>query len=230
MVRELRLHARREHWLDAAFLAQMAIMQPIDAQNQVNWIKEIFKGGESHASRPVHLTNAGLDEMLEVAVHVYVPSGQQDSRWIGQTEFSEFAEVYAQNDNCFGFGDDKALSAEIPFGSDTALIRLRTGRKAPRSGSGLLVTLQLPRVGESGEIANECAYLNFLEALSWTGFPLFGCWHRIIHERERMDWHSRRLCPMPYIIARSPRTLRSGCSAELGGFEKPFGQTSRTSA
>jgi hypothetical protein len=47
----------------------------------------------------------------------------------------------------------------------------------PRLGSGLLVTLQLPRVGESGEIANECVYLNFLEALSWTGFSLFGCWH-----------------------------------------------------
>ena len=115
--------------------------------------------------------------MLEVAVHVYVPSGQQDSRWIGQTEFSEFAEVYAQNDNCFGFGDDKGLSAETPFGSDTALIRLRTEEKHPHLGSGLLVTLQLPRVGESGEIANECAYLNFLEALSWTGFPVFGSWH-----------------------------------------------------
>ena len=35
------------------FLAQMAIMRPIDAQTQVNGIKEIFKGGVANTSRPV---------------------------------------------------------------------------------------------------------------------------------------------------------------------------------
>jgi hypothetical protein len=44
-------------------------------------------------------------------------------------------------------------------------------------GSGLLATLLLPFFGEDSEIDNECAGLNFLEATSWTGFPLFGSWH-----------------------------------------------------
>jgi len=32
------------------------------------------------------------------------------------------------------------------------------------------VTLQLPRFAEATAIAAECAYLNFLEVVSWTGF------------------------------------------------------------
>jgi hypothetical protein len=159
------------------FLAKMAIMQPINAQLQAHMATEFFAGGVADASRPENLADAGLAEVLEVAAQVYAPIGREDSRWIGESEFSESAENYAQNDNCFGFGDEKGLSAETPFGSATALVRLMTDQKHPQLGSGLLATLQLPFFGEDSEIANECAGLNFLEAISWTGFPLFGCWH-----------------------------------------------------
>ena len=73
---------------------------------------ELFAGGLPDASRPENLADAGLADVLEVATQAYVPIGQEASRWIGKSEFSEFAEKYAQNDNCFGFGDEKSLSAE----------------------------------------------------------------------------------------------------------------------
>jgi hypothetical protein len=159
------------------FLAQMAIMQPINAQIQSHHVSELIGGGTPDTSRPEHLADAGLDEMLEVASLVYCPIGQEENRWKKKPEFAEFADQYGKNDNCFGFGDENGLSLETPFGSDTALIRAKTDEKHPQLGTGLLVTLQLPRMGEDKEIGNECAYLNFLEAISWTGFPLLGCWH-----------------------------------------------------
>jgi hypothetical protein len=170
------VNAENVSWMPD-FLAKMAIMQPINAQLQAHMAAELFAGGLPDASRPENLADAGLADVLEAATQAYVPIGQEASRWIGKSEFSEFAEKYAQNDNCFGFGDENSLSAETPFGSDTALIRLVTDQRHPQLGSGLLATLLLPFFGEDSEIANECAGLNFLEATSWTGFPLFGSWH-----------------------------------------------------
>ncbi len=45
-------------------------------------------------------------------------SAREPLEW--DNEFSEFANQYAQNDNCLGFGDERGLSLETPFGSDTA--------------------------------------------------------------------------------------------------------------
>ena len=47
------------------------------------------------------------------------------------------------------------------------------------------MTLQLPRFAEATAIAAECAYLNFLEVVSWTGFPLLGCWHPHVSREGR---------------------------------------------
>ena len=47
------------------------------------------------------------------------------------------------------------------------------------------MTLQLPRFAEATAIAAECAYLNFLEVVRWTGFPLLGCWHPHVSREGR---------------------------------------------
>lgn len=170
------VNAEKVEWMPR-LLAQMAIMQPINAQIQAKAAPRWLHGGTPDISRPAHLRDAGLDDILEVAAQVYVPIGKESNRWSGHDEFSQFAENYARNDHCFGTGDETGLTLETPFGSDTALINLRTGERHPQLGNGLLVTLQLPRFAEAPAIASECAYLNFLEAVSWTDFPLFGCWH-----------------------------------------------------
>jgi hypothetical protein len=159
-------------------------MQPINAQIQAKKAPELLHGGCPDTSRPAHLQGQELDGMLEVAAQVYVPIGQEPNRWDGHDEFSQFAETYARNDRCFGTADKSGLTLETPFGPDTALINLRTGEKHPQLGNGLLVTLQLPRFAEAATIASECAYLNFLEAVSWTGFPLLGCWHPHISREQ----------------------------------------------
>lgn len=80
----------------------------------------------SNVSRPEALISAGLEEILEVAAHAYVPIGNETNRWIGTEEFKSVVEDWGKSDLCFGFGDDQGLTLETPFGDDSALIRLMT--------------------------------------------------------------------------------------------------------
>jgi hypothetical protein len=159
-----------------AFLAQTAIMQPVNAQLHSEFAAELFKGGTPNKSRPPHGATAQPNPVLEIAAQVYVPIGKEQCRWIGTSEFTEFAERYALNDNCFGSGSATGLTVETPFGSDSALIRLLTDQEHPQLGNGLVAMLHVPIYGDENAMAHECEWLNFLEASSWTGVPLFGCW------------------------------------------------------
>jgi hypothetical protein len=115
-----------------------------------------------------------------------VPIGKEPSRWDGCDEFATFAQGYGRNDNCFGMGDRNGLTLETPFGEDSALIRLITNQAHPQLGNGLLATVQLPIVLEESEIAKLANELNWMEATSWTGFPLLGCWHSKIQGEDYM--------------------------------------------
>lgn len=163
------------NWLPR-FLAQMSILQPINAQLQAANMQGLI-GGVPDTSRPPGMDAIGLDEILQVAADIYVPIGDEPSRWIGTNEFEAIAKQWGQTDNTFGFGDAGGLTLETPFGGDSALIRLLTDQRHPQLGNGLLATLQLPFFDQPTVVANECAFLNYLERMSWTDIPLFGCWH-----------------------------------------------------
>jgi hypothetical protein len=111
---------------------------------------------------------------------LYAPKGKNPSWWRDTEEFVNFAEKYGRSDECFGIGDKSGLTLETPFGDRSALIRLRSEVEHPQLGSGLFVTVQIPFTAE--EISKEVAWLNFLEARSWTDFPQLGCWQ--IHHNE----------------------------------------------
>lgn len=163
-------------WLPE-FFARATVMQPINAQIQAKGMMNMLGTGTPHITRPEHLRDKGLDEILEVAAQIFVPIGQEPSRWADSSEFETFAEKWAKSDYCFGFADRLGLSFETPFGKDTALARLFTTEKHPQLGNGLLATLQLPISGDGATMAKQVAELNFLEAISWTNFPQLGCWH-----------------------------------------------------
>jgi hypothetical protein len=128
-------------WLPR-FVAQMAIMQPINAEIRSAQWPEIFGSGTpAYAKGQKAPAN---DDILEVANVVYQPAGSRPSRWIGSDEFGRFATEYGRSDNCFGNGDPEGLTLETPFGSNSALIRLRTGDAHPQLKNGLLITVQIP--------------------------------------------------------------------------------------
>jgi hypothetical protein len=168
-------------WLPE-FFAKMTITQPVFAEAYRNNALSIFEGAIADL-------RGGIceqpDEILDVVDALYIPAGKTASRWDGSEEFESFAEKYARQDHCFGMGDKQGMSIETPFGSDSALIQFRTHQPHPALGHGLLVTIQIRIGGTKQKVQNEAAFLNFLEARSWTDFPQLGCWHA--HERSEND-------------------------------------------
>lgn len=150
-------------------------MQPINAEVYTQLLTKTL-GGEPALVPP---TRDIYDEVLEVAALIYDPEGKKPSRWSSTNEFIEFAERYARSDHCFGMGDISGLTFETPFGSDSALIMMKSGESHPQLGSGLLVAMKTPYSASDQEIADAVANLNYLESILWTDFPQLGCWHSI---------------------------------------------------
>lgn len=162
-------------WLPE-FLARMAILQPIDAQRHAENLAAMLGGTpDVSAPQPGSATDH-RDEMLTLADAFYVPIGKEANRWAGTAEFEECAERFGRNDNCFGVGDPTGVSLETPFGNNSALIRLWTKESHPHLGTGLLASIQMPVWRNEPEAVNECAWFNYFEAMSWTGFPQLGSW------------------------------------------------------
>jgi hypothetical protein len=170
-------------WLPR-FLAQTALLQPIDAETQSRRIPEFLRAGEPDfaAGKRAQV----LDEILEIAGQIYVPMGREPSRWSGCSEFVAFAEHYGRTDFCFGLGDPAGLTLETPCGSDSFLVRLRPDENHPQLGSGLLVTVEVPMRSTRSEMENAAALLNFAEATDWTDFPQLGCWHPRATDHENV--------------------------------------------
>jgi hypothetical protein len=161
------------------FIAETAIIQPINADIQAKEMPTLIEGGLTDVSGPMLTSNIKLDQMLETLTLAYGPLGHQPSRWVGSAEFEEFAKKWGQSDLCFGLGDPTGLTLETPLGGDSILIRLHTAERHPQLGHGLLATLQVPYFGGVNEISKLSAELNFLESSQWTNFPQNGCWHPI---------------------------------------------------
>jgi hypothetical protein len=156
------------------FFAQMAIMQPIDAELRGYRLPEILGGGQPAFEDG--RKREELDDILEVADEIFAPAGARQSQWSGSDEFEIFARNFGESNGCFANGDPTGLTAEVPFGSGSALIQCWTDQAHPQLGNGLLVTLMLPH-SVSDQPDGGAADLNFFEARAWTDVPNLGCWH-----------------------------------------------------
>jgi hypothetical protein len=188
-------------WL-SRFLAQMAIMQPINAEVQSTTAPEMFGGGEPAFAGGSKKAN--VDDILTVADTIFVPEGKKNSKWIGSDEFEKFAEKRAKNDVCFGFGDKGGMTLETPFGAESALIEFKTDQQHPQLGNGLLIATQIRSSQHFEDVCVEAAGLNFLESRTWTDFPQLGCWHPQETSENEANWAHRCFIPnalfMPGLI------------------------------
>ena len=165
-------------WL-APFFAKLALIPVINAEISGTNLPQMIGSGDPAHSRPTSLRGRPHDEILDVVKDVIAPLGQGESRWSDCPEFEDFAEEWGRSDYCFATGDKSGLSAETPFGSSSALIRLWSDQDHPQLGAGLLTTLQLPMTISFDEAATMSSAFNLSEQEAWTGFPLVGAWHAV---------------------------------------------------
>jgi len=160
-------------WLPK-FFAQATIMQAIDAELSGYSLPDVLGGGQ-----PAYEggnKSEQLDGIFDVREQIFVPEGLQPSRWQGSDEFADFVEKFGKSEGCIANADPKGLTAEVPFGNDSALIKCWTDQVHPQLGNGLLITLQLPQ-DVADQSNNGAATLNLFEARGWTEVPNLGCWH-----------------------------------------------------
>lgn len=160
-------------WLPK-FFAQATIMQAIDAELSGYSLPDVLGGGQPAYEEGNK--SEQLDGIFDVREQIFVPEGLQPSRWQGSDEFADFVEKFGKSEGCIANADPKGLTAEVPFGNETALIQCWTDQSHPKLGNGLLVTLQLP-YGFADHTDVGAAALNFFESRTWTEVPNFGCWH-----------------------------------------------------
>jgi hypothetical protein len=168
------LTAKNAFWMPR-FLADMSIVQPIDAHLLAASKPASLGGGKLDTSRPGLLGRSSTGRLLDEALAHYQSSGKNPSRWIGTGEFEEIAGQWHRPEHTFCKGNDLALSLVVRFDNGPAKIGLFTGDKHPVLGNGLLGVLDLQEFDNASAIATRCASLNLMETL-WNDIPQFGCW------------------------------------------------------
>jgi hypothetical protein len=161
-------------WLPT-FFAQMALMQPINAEIQSAMGGLVFGDAQPALARRPKVTN--INEILNAVRDVIAPEGQKPSAWLKSGEFEDFIDTYARSDRCVGAVTDYGMVFETPFGSESAAVMFRTDVQHPQLGQGLLIATLIDAQQIPHNTFDEAATLNFLESRFWTDIPQLGCWH-----------------------------------------------------
>jgi hypothetical protein len=162
-------------WWLPRFLADMSIMQPINARKAAS-LQKALGGGVLNTSSPRLLGKSQPSDLLDAVETRYRTFGSQPNKWIATGEFDTIAADWDGFDRCLSNADDRCLVVTIGFDDSYASISLSTNQKHPALGNGLLGTLRLGIFGDMTSIAERCATLNLGETM-WTDIPQFGCWH-----------------------------------------------------
>jgi hypothetical protein len=171
-------------WLPA-YLARVAILQPIDAEIRARVQAELFGGRPAFA--PETRIKREYDEMLDVVKDAYAPAGERPNWWNEAGALEEFVQRETVGEDGMTFLtaseepvrvslNERGLLLVAVFNDQPARIALRCTERHPQLGNGLRVTVQLPALPNQDQAVEHAASLNFLEAETWTGFPQLGCW------------------------------------------------------
>jgi hypothetical protein len=187
------LTAENAFWIPR-FLANMSIMQPIDAHLLAASKPASLGGGKLDTSRPRLLSRSSSGRVLDEALALYQSYGKAPSRWFGTGEFLEIAGQWHIPDHTVCKANDQALSLVVRFDNGPATIGLFTGEKHPVLGNGLLGVLDLPEFDNAWATATRCASLNLMETL-WNDISQFGCW--CPHMAEDGAYYPHFVCFLP---------------------------------
>ena len=168
------LTAENARWLPR-FLANMSIMQPIDARI-AHRMPEALDGGTPNVSNPRGLGPKAQTDVLQYEKARYIWHGNQPNRWIGTGEFEKIARNWNGFHGCVCDVKDERLRLDPGPGNEAPLIFLSTDEKHSELGNGLLGELILPAFGGRSSIATMSAGRNLAESM-WTDIPQFGSWY-----------------------------------------------------
>lgn len=168
------VHEETSGWM-AKVLAAFAILQVIEAEDQVDALAKIVDGQVEKSAHPKSGVRRIGDSMLSVVNDVFQPQGARRSAWANSQEFSQIRDL-ANQSNWFSMGDDNGLTAEYPFGNSTAMLQIKADEEHPILGSGVGMFLHLPLWSKLNKAAEVACSLNRGELSGGTMMHLTGSW------------------------------------------------------
>ena len=176
-------HAAVRVWPETAgwlprFFAQLAVLQPIDAERMSGVMTEMLSAKPDTNSVRMTRGKAPVDEILYVAEAIYRPEGDRPSRWSDVDEFDAIVRHYGSSELCVGSAGRDGLTLETPMGDTSALIQLQSNTPHPGLGNGLLTSLLLPFTHSEEEAVQIARELNRNASRPDSTLATFlGSWH-----------------------------------------------------
>jgi hypothetical protein len=171
------LHEGTKDWLPPVF-SGFCLLQLIEAQFTAE-ARARYLGGRADYSKPSGRDSpTSLADILKVEKREVVPSGEQESKWIGTGEFEQIIVNWGYVDSGYGEAFEGGLSIQVPFGHVTAIVFLRTDMRHLRLGYGLHVILKIPYLHELEYIHALSIEMNYIEDRIWSkpGMQFVGNW------------------------------------------------------
>jgi hypothetical protein len=168
------LHEQNAEWIVPHF-ATLAILQPIDAQLRGPAYAPLIGGALGVSAHPRSGPRTSPDQMLDLLAEVYEPTGKASSRWLEGDEFEQTAATL-RSYGAFVSNDRSGLTADVEFGSDSALLTATTEEAHPQLGHGVLLRLNLPVTLPAAAAGRLALEFNATEGSTFTGSHFLGAW------------------------------------------------------
>lgn len=159
---------------------------------------------DSRPALSAHPTNGERevhDDMLNVIQDVYLPFGQQPSRYTGQCLLD--AAAASRGWGLFSNADRMGLTSEVPLSEGTALLQMLPGQPNPRLGNGMLAITSMPHSFAEKEVPALALQMNLRESGTLTRSPFLGSWcpHPTIRGTlSYVSFYPNVLAPDPAIV------------------------------
>lgn len=158
-----------------AFLLIAMALQVDAAYRQADTLAELLGASVSFAAHPEHGPRQDLHEIASTATELVAPRGEEISRFVGGG-FEYAKRVAGPHVSVLTNADRTGLTAEFPFGAQTALFQMLPTVTNPALGSGMLMLLKLPTAIPGMSPVESAARLNRLEQMELTRSPYIGSW------------------------------------------------------
>lgn len=170
----INVHDQTEQWL-SDLMSWVCSIQVTEAHLNAPILSTMGDCQLAASDHPQSGAREDLDDMLNIIEQVVAPAGANPSAWVCD-EMEKLVGILQRPPCVMVTGDESGLTAELPFGQQTSLLRVMAGAKNPRMGNGCLVTLTLPAQADAGTGSSRWLELNELEERSFVRSHLLGSW------------------------------------------------------
>lgn len=169
------VYSETEPWVRPMF-AMAAALQAVDAQMLAPLLAEPLEAAIALTAHPASGFREVADEMLGLLDDVILPNSAPSSAWHGLAMEWTLGQLQQLPLVVMVTGGERGITAELPFQSETTLLRIDAEQPHPRYGNGALLLLTLPGTFAEPAGIRRAFELNNRELSSFTKAHLLGSW------------------------------------------------------